>query len=213
MTRGGATRMRLLRARRRLAVVERGVELLRRKREALAEELFRLARPAVDARARITEAAERAYPALLRGLALHGEAGLAVLAWPERLVALDIETRRIWGTTVAEIVRRGPLVRTLTGRGTSPAGTGPAAASAQNELERMLELTLDAAPRETMIRRLGDALSRTSRQIHALEDRVAPELRAEVATVRRTLEERERDEHARLKRLKSKGLDETINMC
>ena len=60
MERTSPTRMNLLRAARRLGQVTRGVGLLRRKREALVTELFKLARPAADARALIADAGLRA---------------------------------------------------------------------------------------------------------------------------------------------------------
>ena len=72
---------------------------------------------------------------------------------------------------------------------------------AATEFERLTELLLDAAPREMLIRRLGEALSQTSRQVNTLERRVAPELRRDMAGVRRTLDEREREERLRLKHL------------
>ncbi len=56
----------------------KAVELVRRKREALVGELFKLARPAADARAQIAVGTRRAYAALLGALAAHGLAGLQV---------------------------------------------------------------------------------------------------------------------------------------
>jgi vacuolar-type H+-ATPase subunit D/Vma8 len=52
-----------------------------------------------------------------------------------------------------------------------------------------------------LIRRLGHALSHTSRQLNTLEQRVAPDLSAQITRTRRILEEREREEHARVKQL------------
>lgn len=69
------------------------------------------------------------------------------------------------------------------------------------EFEHLTELLLDAAPREMLIRRLGEALSQTSRQVNTLERRVAPELRQQMKGVRRALEEREREEQLRRKHL------------
>ena len=66
-----ATRMNLLRAQKRLQRVVKGIDLLQRKREALAAELFGLVKPAVDARKLITEHTTRAYPPLLRALTVH----------------------------------------------------------------------------------------------------------------------------------------------
>lgn len=201
--------MNLLRAARRLAQVTRGTGLLRRKREALVAELFRLARPAADARGEITRATARAYPVLLDGLALHGRAGLRAIAWPGRDVALEIEPGSLWGIVVSRITARPPLVRTVAARGAAPALTGPAAGRASAEFERLADLLLDAAPREMLIRRLGEALAQTSRQVNMLERRLAPALRVEVTGMRRTLDEREREERLRLKRLKSSTASES----
>jgi H(+)-transporting ATP synthase subunit D len=195
------TRMNLIRAARHLERIGKGVELLRRKREALVTELFRLARPAADARAQIEERTRTAYPALLDALSRHGLAGLRALAWPARDILLDIEPGSVWGIAVSTIVRRPPLARTLGARGTAPGATGPATVRAASEFERLTELLLDAAPREMLIRRLGEALSQTSRQVNTLERRIAPALRLQLATVRRTLDEREREERHRLKHL------------
>lgn len=195
------TRMNLLRAARRLERVSKGTELLRRKREALVSELFRLARPAADARAQIESRTREAWPALLDALAEHGGGGLRAMAWPSREVTVEVRAGSVWGIAVSAVEHRPKLSRTLGARGTAPGLTGPAAAAATAEFEQLAELLLDAAPREMLIRRLGEALSQTSRQVHTLEQRVAPGLVSGMAAVRRTLEEREREEHLRLKHL------------
>ena len=200
------TRMNLLRAGRRLARVTKGVELLRRKREALVSELFRLARPAADARARVEAEARRAYPALWRALAVHGGTGLAALAWPAREVAVDVTPGLVWGVAVSRIDERPPAVRTLPARGTPPVAVGPAAVEAATRFEALTDLLLEAAPREMLLRRLGEALAQASRQVNTLERRLAPTLSSQIATVRRTLEEREREEHRRLKHLRRRSL-------
>jgi V/A-type H+-transporting ATPase subunit D len=195
------TRLNLLRAERRLERVRRGTALLRRKREALVGELFKLARPAADARRQIEEGARRGYTLLLRALALHGRAGLRAIAWPGRDLQLEITASQVWGVPVASIVRRPAVARSTGARGVPPGTTGLTTAQTAAEFERLSELLLDAATREMLIRRLGEALSRTSRQVHTLERRVAPGLVGQMGTVRRTLEEREREEHLRLRHL------------
>jgi V/A-type H+-transporting ATPase subunit D len=199
-----ATRMNLLRAKRRLDHVLRGKDLLRRKREALVAEVFRLARPAADARVRIAECVREAYPFLLSALSIHGD-GVRSLGWPLRDVAVEMAPGQIWGISVSQIASRPPLGRTLDARGLAPGTTGPAAAEAARRFELLLDLLLDSAPREMLIRRLGEALGRTSRQVTTLENRVAPELRAEIVSLRGRLQEREREEQFRLKRLQKKG--------
>ncbi len=202
--RPAATRMNLLRARRQLERVDRGAELIRRKREALVKELFQLARPAADARALIAEEFARAIPALLGALASHGHAGLRALGWPARDYRVEIRAGQVWGISVSDIVERPPARRSPEARGAAPGSAGPAVTEAAARFEALAELLLEAAPRELRMRRLGDAVSRTSRQVHALEQRVAPRLTKHVRYVERTLEEREREEHLRLKYIRDR---------
>ena len=194
-----ATRLALLRARRRLERSERGAALLRRKREQLVTELFRLARPADDARTRIAEAAREAYPALAEALATEGQSGLRAIGWPVRDYRLEVESGSVWGIAVARIVARPPVPRTLAARATAPSEAGAGAVAAAGAFERLTELLLEAAPQETMLRRLGAALAQTSRQVQTLERRIAPPLAREIGRVRQVLEEREREERIRLR--------------
>ena len=196
-----STRQNLLALERRLARVGKGTVLLRRKREALVAELFRLARPAVAARASIGAAADRAYPALVAALARESPAGMQALGWPGREIRARIRSARVWGIAVAEILDHSPVRRTPNARGLPPGATSGAAAEATAAVEDLTELLLEAANRETLLSHLGEALSRTSRQVNTLERRLQPALQADLSAIRRTLDEREREEHVRLERL------------
>ncbi len=163
-------------------------------------ELFQLARPAADARARVEAEAQAAYSVLWRALAVHGGDGLTSLGWPAREVVVELAPGAVWGVPVSRITARGALARTLPARGTAAHGTGPAAVEAAGRFEALADLLLEAAPREMLLRRLGQALARTSRQVNTLERRLAPALASQIATVRRTLDEGMRDEQVRLRR-------------
>ena len=192
-----ATRLGLLRAQRRLERLERGTSLLRRKREALVAELFSLARSALDTREQIETQARAAWPVYLDALAAEGAGALTGLAWPSRELAVRVTARVVWGVPVADLEATGPIVRTLAARGLLP-GPVPAAVETAEAFERLTDLLVRAAPREMLLRRLGDALAQTTRQVNRLERRVAPDLRREAARVRSALDEREREEHSRL---------------
>ena len=193
-----ATRLNLLRSRRRLERLTRGADLLRRKREALVAELFRLARPATDARTQIAEAAREAYLSLIPALAEHGATGLRAIGWPMREYPIALAPGTVWGVVVSRIVSRPPVPRTLGARGTAPVTTGARTIRTANAFEQLTELLLDAAPREMLLRRIGEALAQTSRQVHTLERRVSPRLERDISRVRRVLDEREREERLRL---------------
>jgi H(+)-transporting ATP synthase subunit D len=202
MSRGArltTNRLELLRARQRLGRVWMGSNLLRKRREALARELIGLARPAVDARAALTEQSREAYRQLPLAYATAGATGLRALGWPHREINLTIDFHRVWGVGVAGITERPAIRRSIEARGQSPAAAGPVVTDTAARFETLIDLLIDAAPREMLLRRLGDALARTSRQVHALEKNVAPELASEIRRVRDSLDEREREEHHRLK--------------
>ena len=195
------TRQNLLALQRRLDRVDKGTGLLRRKREALAAELFRLARPAASARVSIALRAASAYPVLVKALAREGADGLRALGWPARDLRLEIRSNQVWGIPVAEILGRPTLLRTTHARGVDPGGVSASVVVATAAFEQLAELLLAAANREALLRRLGEALARASRQVNTLERRLGPALRADLGAIRHALEEREREEHLRLERL------------
>ncbi len=200
-TLGAPTRSNLIRHRRRLERVRKGIDLLTRKRQALVADLFRVATPAIEARSRVEASASRAYPALVRAVGAQGTGGLEAMGWPARRVEVELTVSESWGVATGAVQRLTPVRRTVEARGQAPPLTQPAAAVAADEFEQMVELLLDAASTELLLRRLADALRRTTRQVNTLENRVAPGLSAEIHRVRALLEEREREDHTRLKHL------------
>jgi vacuolar-type H+-ATPase subunit D/Vma8 len=63
---------------------------------------------------------------------------------------------------------------------------------------------LDAVSREAHVRALGAALARTSRQLHTLEQRVAPALATQIAGLSRALAERDREDQTRLRKVRAR---------
>jgi V/A-type H+/Na+-transporting ATPase subunit D len=201
--RTAATRAELLRARRLLEHVRQGATLLRRKREALVRALVPMARPAAEARRVIADTAAAAYEAELAALALHGAGAVAATALPARTVEVELDVERVWGVVVPVLSELPVWDRDLAARGTAPGTTGPALFEAANRFELLASQLLDAVAREAYVRALGAALVRTSRQLHTLEERVAPELRAEITAITQALDERAREDQTRLRLLRA----------
>ena len=204
IARAPPTRAELLRTRRLLERVQHGAALLRRKREALVHTLVPLARPVAEGRRAIADVAAAAYRAELDALAHHGGAGVAATGWPARDVDVELELRRVWGVAVPIVGDLPVVTRDLVARATAPGTTGPTLVEAANRFEALAAQLLEAIAREVHARALGAALTRTSRQLHTLEQRVAPALAARAAAVGHALAERDRDEQARLRRLRSR---------
>jgi V/A-type H+-transporting ATPase subunit D len=197
------TRSTLLRLTRRLGQVDKGTALLEKKRDALVGELFARVHPSVDARRRIELQAAVAYRALVDALAACGQADLAALAWPSRELRVQTLPAEPPADETApdRFAPPATLVRSPAARAWAPGQADPAAGDAARAFERLLELVLAAAPEESAIRRLGRELAHTVRQVNVLERRVAVDLRRSLVRVRRTLDEREREESSRLRHI------------
>lgn len=201
MTAVAATRSNLMQLRRRLDQVDKGAALLRKKRESLVKELMGRARSAVDRRQELERQALISWKAALDALALQGAPGLTAQGWPTRALKLELEPIEVWGVRATALTHRPSLVRSLAARGVAPGEGDAAAQTAAGELERLLEQLIEHAPAEHLMRRLGQALARATRLVNTLEQRVSVSLSKELSTLRRTLDEREREEHLRLQRL------------
>jgi V/A-type H+-transporting ATPase subunit D len=200
-----ATRLNLLRSRKRLGRVREGEDLLRRKREALVRELLQHAGAAVDDRERISRAASAAYPALVEALAAEGRATLVASGEPAVELPITMRTTQVWGLSVGSVEQAPRVERTLEARGTHPGPTAAATIEASEAFETLVQLLLEAAPRDVLLRTLGRSVAQASRQVRALERRVEPALASAVTRMTSLLDEREREEHVRLRRFVARG--------
>jgi len=201
------TRSSLVRLARRLDQVEKGAALLERKRDALVIQLFARVRPSIDARRRIELQAELAYRALVDALAAAGRSDLAVLGWPGRELRVGLlpPAPAAGGAAPLRYALPPTLVRGAAARALVPGQCESAAAAAAQAFERLLDILLASAPEESALRRLGRALAHTVRQVNVLEQRVAVDLARARVHVRRTLDEREREEAVRLRRIAARA--------
>ena len=72
---------------------------------------------------------------------------------------------------------------------------------------------IQSADIETRLRRLGEELQKTNRRVNALENVVIPELEVQVKFIFSSLDERAREDHFRLKKVKKKIENEEASGC
>jgi V/A-type H+-transporting ATPase subunit D len=196
------TRSSLMRLSRRLDQVEKGAALLEKRRDALVIQLFARVRPTLDARQVIARQAGLAYRALADALATSGHGDLAAFGWPGRTLHIQRMASAPAGGAAPDRFARAPtLVRGAAARAIVPGQFDPAAEHAAQAFERLLDTLLATAPEDFALRQLGRELARTVRQVNVLEQRVAVDLTRARVHVRRTLDEREREEATRLRRI------------
>lgn len=197
-----ATRMNRMRVRRRSEHAEDALTLLRDKREALLRAFLGHVSERVRFHDRLIDRCREAVGPYISALAGDGKAGISSYGWAARRdLALEVERETVWGVAVATF-RSGPLRRGWRNRNFDPAGAGWAVSHAADGFEEILDLILDTAATEIRIKRLGAEIRKTSRRINALEGRLIPALATAERRIGDQLEEAERDEGQRLRRMR-----------
>jgi V/A-type H+-transporting ATPase subunit D len=199
------TRTNLLALKARNEAARKGLELLRGKREALVRELLAVMDQVVASRDLLREIMERAASALAVAQGLSGRADVASAAFAARRdIPLEIVERNVWGVRFPEI-GHSRVVRSSDARGYALSGVSSATNAAAREFEGALEAALRIAAVETRLARIGGEVRKGTRMINALTEVILPRLRRRIRLVRLALEEREREDAFRLRRLKRKG--------
>ena len=200
------TRSNLLRLRQTLKFAREGYEVLDRKREVLTTELLRVAHDAALFQEKVWAELAEAYHALeMARLALGREhlewAALSV----KETIDVTIRLHSVMGVVLPIIESHGTPPETPYGLGDTTVSLDEAAARFRRVLSEIPTLT------ETMttVWRLARELQKTQRRVNALQYIFIPQYEETVAFIESTLEEREREETFRLKRLKSKGTETT----
>ena len=101
-------------------------------------------------------------------------------------------------------LRHDPVRRNPATRGWAPSLVSAHLDTVAFAYEEQLEWLLDLCAVELSVRRLAMEIERTTKQVNALDNIVLPQLHDEARRIALTLDEREREEHARLKRARNR---------
>jgi len=198
------TRMNLLLPQNQVKLAQQGVDLLKRKRDALVADFFNIVRRALAARERLTKSAEEAYTLLSLAKAVEGREVLEAAALADRRrLEVEIETRNIWGTRIPTITTN-EVRRTILARGQDPVAVTARTVESADRFEDVVGAILEVASTEVTLRKIGEEIKKTTRRVNALEQVVIPRVRGEIRYIRDVLEQRAREDVFRLKRIKKK---------
>ena len=201
------TRSSLLRMKQELQFAREGYEILDKKREVLTLELIRLAHDAETFQEQMRRQLDVAYRTLEQARLIMGQehmewAALAV----NKTVDVQLRFRRVMGVALPVIEARGKPPEL-------PYSLGDTTA-ALDEASDVFREVLESVPRlselVTSVWRLAGELRKTQRRVNALEHISIPDYTETIAFIENALEEREREETFRLKRLKSRGTQTTV---
>jgi V/A-type H+-transporting ATPase subunit D len=198
-----ATRTEMLTRRSQIRLAEQGAELLRSKRDALVREFLAELRRFVEARKAMRRSVLEAVQALMQTLAVDGQEALmsAALA-SRRAVSLDVTAQNFWGTKVYDMTS-DYTVPEAAERGYG-AATSIRLEETADGFEQAVSDILHLAPMDLKLRALAEDMRKTSRRVNALEQRLLPQLKEQVRMIQNALDQREREDIFRLKRLKRK---------
>ncbi len=195
-----ATRSELLMCRARMALAVRGRDVLKEKRDQLMEEFRRVAAVVLAGTGALDRAATRGRSALAMAESAHGaEEVMSIGLAARREIPLRARTTTVMGVRIADIEYE-PVGRSRTGRGYTLAGSSAYVDRAAEEFESEIALILELAAEELRLRRLVSEIGTTTRRVNALESVVIPRLERERRAIQSVLDERERQDHFRLKR-------------
>jgi V/A-type H+/Na+-transporting ATPase subunit D len=198
------TRSELLSIKSQIRLAEQGAKLLRGKREALVREFLKEIRSFRADRGELLRNIDSACKALMRALSLDTpEAVKAVGLAPREDAVVDLVERNIWGTRVAD-VESAYRLRNPDERGYSPLNVSARLDDTVAWFEKTVFSVIRVAPRFHKLGRLAEEIGKTSRRVNALEQRLLPDLAQRAAYIRGILDQREREDIFRLKRIKKK---------
>ena len=197
------TRMELIKKRAQIKLAEQGRDLLREKMDALIQEFFHIMVSVSKSREELDTAADAAQRSLCVAEAVDDLTALKSAAFAtRRFVTLDISGKNIMGVPVP-LVERKTVAKNVLERGYSMIGTSGRIDETAERYEAALDLIIGLAETETSLRRLGDEIQMNRRRVNALEQVLIPELKKQAKYIKISIEEREREDLYRLKKVKS----------
>lgn len=198
------TRMNMLVLKGQIKLAADGVGLLKGKRDALMQELLKRARELRDMRNDLHRRGREAASAIAMARAVRGTPELKSAAVAgRRELQLTVRNEKVWGLHLGTIDLHD-IVRPATRRGLGLLDTSAHVHEAGVSSEEMLEQLLKCAPLERNLQLVGEEVKKVSRRINALEEYLLPKLRGQLRQISSVLDERDREDTFRLKKIKGK---------
>ena len=203
------TRKELMQIEDRIELSERGHDTLEQKRDGLIMEFMDILDEAQDVRSDLEEQYDEAQRAIDMARAMDGDvavrgAAAALKEHPE----ITTESKSVMGVFIPQIDST-KVSKSLDQRGYGVLGTSARIDEAATAYEDLLEQIILAAEVETAMKKMIDEIETTNRRVNALEFKLLPELRDNQEYIEQKLEEQEREEIFRMKKVKDKKESES----
>jgi V/A-type H+-transporting ATPase subunit D len=185
-------------------LAEQGRDVLADKRTALLRAFQARSGELVRRLAVLRASAAGAKARLDEAMAVVGPSGLASASYAgAATVGVSVQAEVIAGVAVVDL-RHAEVRRAPSDRGYAAVATDPVVDTVAEVYEQEVLELLELAALELTVRRLAHEIARTTQQVNALEQVVVPRLRTQERRISLALEEREREETARLRRARAR---------
>jgi V/A-type H+-transporting ATPase subunit D len=199
------TRSELINLKRKIKLSERGYKILKMKRDGLILEFFKVLAEAKDRHGGLLEKYSKAVDMMALANTVEGAIGVKSAAFSVKEVPeISLKSKNIMGVIVPEI-DSSKVRKSLVDRGYGVLGTSTVIDETATAFEELVEVIIVSAQIETTMKRLLDEIESTKRRVNALEFKVIPELTAAQDFIKMRLDEMEREELFRLKKIKARG--------
>ena len=196
------TRSELIATRKRIKLSISGHKLLKMKRDGLIIEFFDLLPKVKDMRSQLVELYTAADKRLAVAMVADGKSALKSAAnCRQTPPQVELSENNIMGVVVPKI-KVSTIQKSVEERGYGLIGTSVRIDESVHAFEKLAEKVLEAAELETTMKKLLDEIESTKRRVNALEFKVIPNLEEIAAYITLRLEELERENVFRLKRIK-----------
>jgi V/A-type H+/Na+-transporting ATPase subunit D len=201
------TRSELIALKRKIRLSERGYTILKMKRDGLILEFFNVLEKAKTCREDLQEKYRKAARMSDLANTVEGSINLKAAAFSvKETPSIVLSPKNVMGVVVPQIeaskVRKG-----LFDRGYGLLATTSVMDETATAYEELVDSIVRSAEIETTMKRLLDEIESTKRRVNALEFKVIPELTAARDFIKMRLDEMEREELFRLKKIKAAHRD------
>lgn len=197
------TRSELIELKKKIKLSEGGHKLLKMKRDGLILEFFDILSKAKDVRSELDAAYEKANEKIGIAESVEGRITVKSTAFAMKdAPQIELESHNIMGVVVPKI-ESSSVRKPINKRGYGIIGTSSYIDEAVDSYEVLVEKIILAAEIETTMKKLLDDIEKTKRRVNALEFKVIPDLQESMSFIRLRLEEMERENTFRLKRIKA----------
>ncbi|MBR3844608.1 MAG: V-type ATP synthase subunit D [Clostridia bacterium] len=197
------TKANLLAAKKSLAFSKSGYELLDRKRNILVRETVAFTDTAKQLQAQMYTAFQKAYQALRLANITLGDCNTFAQAVPVD-TSLTFRSRSVMGVEIPMLSLPAPQKENFYGFAASNSYLD----EAFFQFQKAKELAVRLAQIENSVYRLATAISKTGKRANALKNIVIPRYEQQIAHINEVLEEKDLEEHSRLKVIKKQKTKE-----